>query len=92
MKEDFLRELGRLNSFLGTGLTESQLQTVARHASFSGMKSRGATNPTAALQEAGSFKKGEAEFIRKGERRRCSLLVSASSRQCFAQSDESVMH
>ncbi|XP_069997628.1 sulfotransferase 1A3 [Penaeus vannamei] len=66
MKEDFLRELGRLNSFLGTGLTESQLQTVARHASFSGMKSRGATNPTAALQEAGSFKKGEAEFIRKG--------------------------
>ncbi|XP_063594406.1 sulfotransferase 1E1-like [Penaeus indicus] len=67
MKEDFLRELGRLNSFLQTGLTESQLQTVARHASFPGMKSRGATNPTAALQEAGNFKKGEADFIRKAQ-------------------------
>ncbi|XP_037795593.1 sulfotransferase 1 family member D1-like [Penaeus monodon] len=66
MKEDFLRELGRLNSFLETGLTESQLLAVAHHASFSGMKSRGATNPTAALQEAGNFKKGEADFIRKG--------------------------
>lgn len=66
MKEDILRELGRLNTFLGTALTESQLQAVARHTSFSGMKSRGATNPTAALQESGEFKKGEAAFIRKG--------------------------
>ncbi|XP_042877124.1 sulfotransferase 1C4-like [Penaeus japonicus] len=66
MKENILGELGRLNTFLGTGLTESQLQTVAQHTSFSGMKSRGATNPTAALQEAGEFKKGEAGFIRKG--------------------------
>ncbi|XP_037781178.1 sulfotransferase family cytosolic 1B member 1-like [Penaeus monodon] len=66
MKEDILRELGRLNTFLGTALTESQLQTVAHHTSFSGMKSRGTTNPTAALQESGEFKKGEAEFIRKG--------------------------
>lgn len=77
MKEDFLRELGRLNSFLETGLTESQLQAVAHHASYSGMKSRGATNPTAALQEAGNFKKGEADFIRKGERRSRSFPVSA---------------
>lgn len=66
MKEDILRELGRLNTFLGTALTENQLQTVAHHTSFSGMKSRGTTNPTAALQESGEFKKGEAEFIRKG--------------------------
>lgn len=66
MKEDLGRELQRLNTFLGTALTHQQLQQVANHSTFSGMKSRNTTNPTAAFVKAGAFVKGESDFVRKG--------------------------
>lgn len=66
MKEDSMRELSRLNTFLGTSLTQEQLQTVANHTTFSNMKTRPTSNPTKAAVKAGHFKEGEQEFVRKG--------------------------
>lgn len=66
LQEDIMRELRRLNTFLGTALTDEQLQTVANHTKFSNMKSRSTTNPTKAAVEIGRFKANEGEFVRKG--------------------------
>ncbi|XP_042240620.1 sulfotransferase 1E1-like isoform X2 [Homarus americanus] len=41
MKEDIMAVLHKLNKFLGTNLTQQQLDNVSRHTSFSAMKSRG---------------------------------------------------
>lgn len=61
-----MRELSRLNTFLGTSLTQEQLQTVANHTTFSNMKARPTSNPTKAAVKVGRFKEGEQEFVRKG--------------------------
>lgn len=66
MKEDIIRELRRINKFLGTGLTDKQLQDVAEHTKFSNMKARPTTNPTKACVEIGRFREGEQDFVRKG--------------------------
>lgn len=67
MKEDIIRELQRINTFLGTELTLEQLQKVAEHTKFSNMKARPTTNPTQAAVKIGRFKDGEGEFVRKGK-------------------------
>lgn len=66
LKEDIMREMRRLNAFLGTGYTDEQLLKVAEHTKFSNMKSRSTTNPTEAAVKVGRFKAGEGEFVRKG--------------------------
>ncbi|XP_045611813.2 sulfotransferase 1B1 [Procambarus clarkii] len=66
MKEDFLRELRRLDTFLGTSLTEEQLQEVAKFTALSGMKTRNTTNPMAQAVEDGAFREGAPDFVRKG--------------------------
>ncbi|XP_042203819.1 sulfotransferase family cytosolic 1B member 1-like isoform X1 [Homarus americanus] len=66
MKKDLLSELRRLNTFLETGLTEEELQKIAKFTSFESMKNRTSTNPMVEAQEAGRFKKGEKDFVRKG--------------------------
>ncbi|XP_068237520.1 luciferin sulfotransferase-like [Palaemon carinicauda] len=40
MKSDITKELGKLSDFLGTGLTEKQLENVAKHTTFDAMRNR----------------------------------------------------
>ena len=65
MKEDTMRELRHLNTFLGTALTEQQLAQVAAFTGFKRMKKRPTTNFT--LDPSIPFRKGGKNFIRKGE-------------------------
>ncbi|KAK7082226.1 Sulfotransferase (sult) [Halocaridina rubra] len=66
MQEDIMRELRKLNDFLGTSLREEELKVVAEHVKFANMKSRSTCNPTAAGIHVGRFEKNEGEFVRKG--------------------------
>ncbi|XP_045102519.1 sulfotransferase family cytosolic 1B member 1-like isoform X2 [Portunus trituberculatus] len=66
MKENLMRELKRLNAFLGTGLTEEQLQQVAEHTSIGQMKNRPSVNPPANAYTERARKEGKQDFIRKG--------------------------
>nr|XP_027236587.1 estrogen sulfotransferase-like [Penaeus vannamei] len=66
LKADVLKELKRLNEFLGTGLTEAQLGNVQRHTSFGEMKAREATLIGQDLFNQDVFKK-EGGFFRKGQ-------------------------
>ncbi|XP_050693912.1 sulfotransferase 1A1-like [Eriocheir sinensis] len=63
MKADIMKELGRINEFLGTGLSQESLENVARHTSFSAMKSRGEpiTDPVFDKKDD-----NEVRFFRKG--------------------------
>ncbi|XP_050718718.1 sulfotransferase 1A1-like [Eriocheir sinensis] len=63
MKADIMKELGRINEFLGVGLSQESLESVARHTSFSAMKSRGEP-----VKDKIFEKKDESEvrFFRKG--------------------------
>ncbi|MPC50938.1 Sulfotransferase family cytosolic 1B member 1 [Portunus trituberculatus] len=65
MKENLMRELKRLNAFLGTGLTEEQLQQVAEHTSIGQMKNRPSVNPPANAYTERARKEGKQDFIRK---------------------------
>ncbi|XP_071519222.1 sulfotransferase 1 family member D1-like isoform X2 [Panulirus ornatus] len=70
LKANNIVELRRLNKFLETNLTEDQLQKVARHTSFSVMKTReekiqppeenAAFKKDIAMTDGGSYRKGEA--------------------------------
>ncbi|KAG0708496.1 Sulfotransferase family cytosolic 1B member 1 [Chionoecetes opilio] len=66
MKENLMRELKRLNAFLGTGLTEHQLQQVAEHTNISQMKNRKSVNPPPESYSERAKKEGTQDFIRKG--------------------------
>ncbi|KAG0723682.1 Sulfotransferase 1A1 [Chionoecetes opilio] len=71
MKKDAVAELKRLNTFLGTKLTEKQLENVAQHTSFKAMKQREADlmgegdgndpfmHPERTAKDGGFFRKGE---------------------------------
>ncbi|KAG0721093.1 Cytosolic sulfotransferase 17 [Chionoecetes opilio] len=63
LKSDVMTELQRLNTFLGAGLSEDQLEGVAKYTSFSEMKAR-----AGALEEKNAEeRKGMKTFYRKGE-------------------------
>ena len=66
MKENLMRELKRLDVFLGTALTEDQLQQVADHTGISKMKSRKSVNPPHSAYTALAVREGRRDFIRKG--------------------------
>lgn len=66
MKENLMRELKRLDAFLGTGLTEEQLRQVAEHTGISNMKSRSTVNPGSSSYCEQALKEGRRDFIRKG--------------------------
>lgn len=68
LKEDIMGELRKLNDFLGTELTDNQLNNVAKHSSFSEMKARDAMgldkdetlcDQKVISKEGGFFRKGE---------------------------------
>ncbi|KAK3862986.1 hypothetical protein Pcinc_031191 [Petrolisthes cinctipes] len=62
LKADNISQLRIINDFLGTNLNEMQLENVARHTSFSSMKSRGepVKDPKLFLEES------KGSFFRKG--------------------------
>lgn len=66
MKENLMGELKRLDAFLGTGLTEEQLQQVADHTSISQMKNRPSVGPPTNSYTERARKEGRQDFIRKG--------------------------
>ncbi|KAK8373138.1 hypothetical protein O3P69_011031 [Scylla paramamosain] len=66
MKENHMREVKRLDAFLGTGLSEEQLRQVAEHTSISQMKSRSSVNPPLSVYTERARKEGRKDFIRKG--------------------------
>ncbi|XP_071550622.1 sulfotransferase 1A1-like [Panulirus ornatus] len=70
LKADIMTELKKLNDFLGTDLTQAQLENVAKHTSFSEMQARDnllgsksvdnpLMNPDVVKQDGGFFRKGE---------------------------------
>ncbi|XP_069195419.1 sulfotransferase 1A1 isoform X2 [Procambarus clarkii] len=63
LKTDVMKELRTLNEFLGTRLTQQQLDNVIEHTSFSSMKNRSIKNPEIYL----SAQKKKDGFFRKGE-------------------------
>ncbi|XP_069170151.1 sulfotransferase 1A1 isoform X3 [Procambarus clarkii] len=64
LKADIKKELGTLNEFLGTNLSQQQLENVAQHTSFSSMKAR--SEKDAANYHQGAQRR-EGAFFRKGE-------------------------
>lgn len=64
MKADIMLELRKLNEFLGTQKSEETLEAVARHTSFSAMKSRGEP-----IKDKVFEKKSDSDvtFFRKGK-------------------------
>ncbi|XP_063889444.1 sulfotransferase 1B1-like [Scylla paramamosain] len=66
MKENLMKELKRLDAFLGTGLTEDQLRQVAEHTGISHMKNRSSVNPGSSSYSEQALKEGRRDFIRKG--------------------------
>ena len=66
MQVDLMKELRRLDAFLGTGLTEDQLRQVADHTGITQMKSRSTVSPGSSSYSARALKKGKRDFIRKG--------------------------
>ncbi|XP_047472298.1 sulfotransferase 1E1-like [Penaeus chinensis] len=66
LKADVMKELKRLNEFMGTGLTETQLGNVQRHTSFGEMKAREKTLIGQDLFNQDVFKK-DGGFFRKGQ-------------------------
>ncbi|XP_069176542.1 sulfotransferase 1E1-like [Procambarus clarkii] len=64
LKADIKKELGTLNEFLGTNLSQQQLENVAQHSSFSSMKAR--SEKDAANYHQGAQRR-EGAFFRKGK-------------------------
>ncbi|KAK8371771.1 hypothetical protein O3P69_016231 [Scylla paramamosain] len=67
MKENLMKELKRLDAFLGTGLTEDQLRQVAEHTGILHMKNRSSVNPGSSSYSEQALKEGRRDFIRKGK-------------------------
>ncbi|XP_063612538.1 sulfotransferase 1E1-like [Penaeus indicus] len=65
MKADIMKELRKLDGFLGTGLSDEQLDNVARHTGFSAMKGRAGdrapdhVNKEVMTKDGGFFRKGQ---------------------------------